>query len=183
MRVFIKKYANLSACTVLDDDLIKSMKNIYIIGLLWACSTWTMAETVGNNKTAPTPQQVAKANAIRVTTRPEIMGLWGMEIPNNKKCVEYYNFRGSSDVVIKSGQEWSYGLYDYQPSEDHQERLPALILQIKYDNNEKDCSGQAQDQTGEVSQYFVKWSNDHTIDFCASEKGDKCFATLRRVLP
>lgn len=183
MRVFIKKYANLSACTVLDDDLIKSMKNIYIIGLLWACSTWTMAETVVNNKTAPMPQQVAKANAIRVTTRPEIMGLWGMEIPNNKKCVEYYNFRGSSDVVIKSGQEWSYGLYDYQPSEDHQERLPALILQIKYDNNEKDCSGQAQDQTGEVSQYFVKWSNDHTIDFCASEKGDKCFATLRRVLP
>jgi hypothetical protein len=183
MRVFIKKYANLSACTVLDDDLIKSMKNIYIIGLLWACSTWTMAETVVNNKTVPTPQQVAKANAIRVTTRPEIMGLWGMEIPNNKKCVEYYNFRGSSDVVIKSGQEWSYGLYDYQPSEDHQERLPALILQIKYDNNEKDCSGQAQDQTGEVSQYFVKWSNDHTIDFCASEKGDKCFATLRRVLP
>ncbi|MGN5764341.1 hypothetical protein ACNQO6_08295 [Acinetobacter calcoaceticus] len=159
------------------------MKNIYIIGLLWACSTWTMAETVVNNKAAPTPQQVAKASAIRVTTRPEIMGLWGMEIPNNKKCVEYYNFRGSSDVVIKSGQEWSYGLYDYQPSEDHQERLPALILQIKYDNNEKDCSGQAQDQTGEVSQYFVKWSNDHTIDFCASEKGDKCFATLRRVLP
>ncbi len=183
MHAFIKKYANLSACTVLDDDLIKSMKNIYIIGLLWACSTWTMAETVVNNKAAPTPQQVAKASAIRVTTRPEIMGLWGMEIPNNKKCVEYYNFRGSSDVVIKSGQEWSYGLYDYQPSEDHQERLPALILQIKYDNNEKDCSGQAQDQTGEVSQYFVKWSNDHTIDFCASEKGDKCFATLRRVLP
>lgn len=183
MHAFIKKYANLSACTVLDDDLIKSMKNIYIIGLLWACSTWTMAETVVNNKAAPTPQQVAKASAIRVTTRPEIMGLWGMEIPNNKKCVEYYNFRGSSDVVIKSGQEWSYGLYDYQPSEDHQERLPALILQIKYDNNEKDCSGQAQDQTGEVSQYFVKWSNDHTIDFCASEKGDKCFATLHRVLP
>ncbi len=183
MHVFNQKYANLSACTVLDDDLIKSMKNIYIIGLLWACSTWTMAETVVNNKAAPAPQQVTKANAIRVTTRPEIMGLWGMEIPNNKKCVEYYNFRGSSDVVIKSGQEWSYGLYDYQPSEDHKERLPALILQIKYDNNEKDCSGQAQDQTGEVSQYFVKWSNDHTIDFCANEKGDKCFATLRRVLP
>ncbi|CAM4162352.1 MULTISPECIES: hypothetical protein [Acinetobacter] len=159
------------------------MKNIYIIGLLWACSTWTMAETVVNDKAAVTPQQIAKANAIRVTTRPEIMGLWGMEIPNNKKCVEYYNFRGASDVVIKSGQEWSYGLYDYQPSEDHKERLPALVLQIKYDNNEMDCSGQKQDQTGEVSQYFVKWANDSTIDFCASEKGDKCFATLRRVLP
>ena len=158
------------------------MKNIYIIGLLWACSTWTMADTVVNAKTV-TPQQIAKANTIRVTSRPEIMGLWGMEITNNKKCIEYYNFRGMSDVVIKSGQEWSYGLYDYQPSEDHKERLPALILQIKYDNNQMDCSGQQQDQTGEVSQYFVKWTNDNTIDFCANEKGEKCFATLRRVLP
>ena len=166
----------------LDYDLIKSMKNIYIIGLLWACSTWTMAHTVVNAKTVTT-QQIAKANTIRVTSRPEIMGLWGMEITNNKKCVEYYNFRGMSDVVIKSGQEWSYGLYDYQPSEDHNERLPALILQIKYDNNQMDCSGQQQDQTGEVSQYFVKWANDNTINFCANEKGEKCFATLRRVLP
>ena len=87
------------------------MKNIYIIGLLLACSTWTMADTVVTDK-ATTVQQAAKANAIRVTTRPEIMGLWGMEIPNNKKCTEYYNFRGMSDVVIKSGNEWSYGLYD-----------------------------------------------------------------------
>ena len=156
------------------------MKNIYIIGLLWACSTWSMAEVVVNAKAA-TAQKSAKA--ITVTTRPEIMGLWGMEITNNKKCIEYYNFRGMSDVVIKSGQEWSYGLYDYQPSEDHKERLPALILQIKYDNNQMDCSGQQQDQTGEVSQYFVKWTNDNTIDFCANEKGEKCFATLRRVLP
>ena len=81
------------------------MKNIYIIGLLWACSTWTMADTVVNAKTV-TPQQIAKANAIRVTSRPEIMGLWGMEITNNKKCIEYNNFRGRSDVVVKSGEEW-----------------------------------------------------------------------------
>ena len=46
------------------------MKNIYIIGLLWACSTWTMADTVVTDK-ATTVQQAAKANAIRVTTRPE----------------------------------------------------------------------------------------------------------------
>ena len=161
---------------------MKSMKNIYSIGLLCACSTWTMADTVVNEK-AVTAQQVAKANTIKVVTRPEVMGLWGMEIANNKKCVEYYNFRGMNEVVIKSNQEWSYGLYDYQPSEDHKERLPALVLQIKYDNNKIDCSGQIVDQTGEVSQYFIKWENDHTINFCANEKGDKCFATLRRVLP
>ncbi|TXJ05737.1 MAG: hypothetical protein E6Q26_00350 [Acinetobacter sp.] len=156
------------------------MKNIYIIGLLWACSTWSMAEVVVNAKAA-TAQKSAKA--ITVTTRPEIMGLWGMEIASNKQCVEYYNFRGVNEVVIKSGQEWSYGVYDYQPSEDHNERLPALLLQIKYDNNEVDCSGLQQDQAGEVSQYFVKWTNERTIDFCANEKGEKCFATLRRVLP
>ncbi|QER39783.1 hypothetical protein F2A31_08660 [Acinetobacter suaedae] len=158
------------------------MKNIYIIGFLCACSTWTLAETTANTNVVTTPQ-MATANSIRVTNRPEIMGLWGMEIPNNKKCVEYYNFRGANEVVIRSGKEWSYGMYDYQPSDNQQERLPALILQIKYDNNEVDCSGQQVDQTGEVSQYFVKWANPHTIDFCANEKGDKCFATLRRVLP
>ena len=49
------------------------MKNIYIIGLLWACSTWTMADTVVNEK-AVTAQQLAKANAIRVITRPESWG-------------------------------------------------------------------------------------------------------------
>jgi hypothetical protein len=26
------------------------------------------------------------ANTIQIETRPEIMGLWGMEIPTNKKC-------------------------------------------------------------------------------------------------
>ena len=166
----------------LDYDLIKSMKNIYIIGLLCACSTWTMADTAVNEQVG-TAQQLARANEVRAISRPEIMGLWGMEIANNKKCVEYYNFRGMSEVVIKSNQEWSYGLYGYLPSEDHKEHLPVLALQIKYDNNQMDCSGQTVDQTGEVSQYFVKWENDHTINFCANEKGDKCFATLRRVLP
>jgi len=59
----------------------------------------------GRKEKAVTAQQLAKANAIRVITRPEIMGLWGMEIPNNKKCVEYYNFRGMNEVVIKSNQD------------------------------------------------------------------------------
>ncbi|MCP5613370.1 hypothetical protein NL294_27060, partial [Klebsiella pneumoniae] len=80
-------------------------------------------------------------NTIRISTRPEILGLWGMQIPNNKKCVEYYNFRGGNEVVVNSGKEWSAGLYDYQASPDNtQEKLPALIMQIKYENNEVDCS-------------------------------------------
>ena len=71
--------------------------------------------------------------------------------------MEYYNFRSSNDVVIKSGQEWSYGIYEYQPSDDPKEQLAALVMQIKFDNNKVDCSGQKQDQTGDVSQYFVQW--------------------------
>ena len=49
----------------------------------------------------------AMSNTIRIQTRPEIVGLWGMQIANNKKCVEYYNFKSNNDVIIKSGQEWS----------------------------------------------------------------------------
>ncbi|WP_267530647.1 hypothetical protein [Acinetobacter oleivorans] len=161
----------------------KSMKNIYIIGLLWACSGLAVAETATQQPAEQPVRTASNPNAIRIVTRPEIMGLWGMEIPNNKKCVEYYNFRNSNDVVIKSGQEWSYGLYEYQPSDDPKEQLAALVMQIKFDNNKVDCSGQKQDQTGDVSQYFVQWKNDHTINFCSTAKGEQCFATLRRVLP
>ena len=99
-----------------------------------------------------------------------------MEIPNNKKCIEYYNFKGNNNVVIKSGDEWTSGLYDYQPAQDPSQQIPALILQVKYDNNEKDCSGNQVDQSGEISQYFVKWQNSYTINFCANEK-------LSNVLP
>lgn len=78
----------------------KSMKNIYIMGLLLACSGFAMAETVTQQPTEQPVRTASNPNAIRIVTRPEIMGLWGMEIPNNKKCVEYYNFRSSNDVVM-----------------------------------------------------------------------------------
>ena len=125
----------------------------------------------------------AMSNTIRIQTRPEIVGLWGMQIANNKKCVEYYNFKSNNDVIIKSGQEWSSGIYDYQPSQEERSLLSALILQVKYDNNERDCSGLQEDQTGEISQYFVQWKNSSTINFCSNEKAEQCFATLHRVLP
>ncbi|WP_130804788.1 hypothetical protein [Acinetobacter ihumii] len=162
----------------------KSMKNIYIIGLVSLCCSFAMADEAMPKKVPAKAQTMdLNANTIQIETRPEIVGLWGMEIPTNKKCVEYYNFRNANEVVVKSGAEWSYGMYDYQPSQDMNEKLPALIMQIKYDNNEVDCSGQQQDQSGEVSQYFVQWQSPNTINFCASEKGGQCFATLRRVLP
>ncbi|MCO8066078.1 MULTISPECIES: hypothetical protein [Acinetobacter] len=136
-----------------------------------------------NKNTQTAAQASAVANTFRIVTRPEIMGLWGMEIPTNRKCVEYYNFKSDNNVIIKSGDEWSSGIYDYQLPQDTTAQVPALILQVKYDNNQKDCSGNQEDQSGEVSQYFVKWQNPHTINFCATEKAEQCFATLRRILP
>lgn len=162
-------------------------KTALITALFLSFSSFTMAaEQTTQVQTAPASTVTAtnKTSYIRINTRPEILGLWGMEIPNNKKCTEFYNFRGQNEVVVNSGKEWSIGLFDYQPSPDNTlEKPPVLIMQIKYENNEIDCSGQKQDQSGEVSQYFVKWINKNQINFCASDKGDQCFATLNRVLP
>ena len=160
------------------------MKKIYLTTVLSLCSVSAIANEntiIDSAKLAPVTSETI--NKFRVVTRPEIVGLWGMQIPNNRKCIEYYNFKSNSDVVIKSGQEWSAGVYDYQPSQDPVNSLPALILQVKYDNNEVDCSGYQEDQTGDISQYFVKWKNAHTINFCSNEKAEQCFATLYRVLP
>ena len=159
------------------------MKKAYLTIFLILCSSVVMAN---ENKAVVATEEIGQAedsNPIRIVTRPEIVGLWGMQIPNNKKCIEYYNFKSNNNVVIKSGQEWSSGIYDYQSSQEERSALPALILQVKYDNNEVDCSGYNEDQTGEISQYFVQWKNPSTINFCSSEKAEQCFATLRRILP
>jgi len=159
------------------------MKKTYLTIFLILCSSVVMAN---ENKAVVATEEmdrVEDSNPIRIVTRPEIVGLWGMQIANNKKCIEYYNFKSNNNVVIKSGQEWSSGIYDYQSSQEERSALPALILQVKYDNNEVDCSGYSEDQTGEISQYFVQWKNSSTINFCSSEKAEQCFATLRRILP
>ncbi len=159
------------------------MKKKYLTIFLILCSSVVMAN---ENKAVVATEEmdrVEDSNPIRIVTRPEIVGLWGMQIANNKKCIEYYNFKSNNNVVIKSGQEWSSGIYDYQSSQEERSALPALILQVKYDNNEVDCSGYSEDQTGEISQYFVQWKNSSTINFCSNEKAEQCFATLRRILP
>ncbi len=162
-------------------------KTALIISLLLSFSSYTKADEAPPRAQATTTNNVMATNTtstIRISTRPEILGLWGMEIPENKKCIEYYNFRGSNEVVVNSAKERSVGLFDYQPSPDNTlEKPPALIMQIRYENNETDCSGRKEDQTGDVSQYYVKWINKNTMSFCASDKGDQCFATLRKVLP
>ena len=160
------------------------MKRIALLVPLLMCVSHAVFADEQNTVQATANNSTQITNTIRIDTRPEILGLWGMEIPNNKKCTEYYNFRGANEVVVNSAKEWSTGLYDYQPSPDNtNEKPPALVMQIKYENNDKDCSGNQTDQSGEMSQYFVRWKNTNTIKFCASEKEDQCFATLHRILP
>lgn len=158
-------------------------KTVFIIPFLLFVSFFANAEQNIQAK-AETADLQQPENSIRIITRPEILGLWGMNIPSNKQCVEYYNFRGGNEVVVNSHKEWSVGLFEYQPSADiTQHQLPTLVMQVNYENNEKDCSGNQIDQAGELSQYFVKWATPNQIDFCTSEKGNECFATLNRVLP
>lgn len=160
------------------------MKIHYFLSTLLLSTT--LASAAEKNKTEgmqPTQTSVPQTNTIKVNVRPEISGLWGMYIPENKRCVEYYNFKSKNQLVVKSGDEWSTGIYDYQPPQDPSVQLPALILQIKYDNNEVDCSGQQVDQTGEISQYYVQWKSPTVINFCTTDKAEECFATLYRVLP
>lgn len=122
-------------------------------------------------------------SSIQAVSRPEILGLWGMEVPKNPQCVEYYNFRNDDEVIINSAKEWTIGQYSYQLPEQRDGTLPAMLLKIKYDNNEADCWQQRVDQTGEISQFFVKWDNPNRIEFCAEENGEQCYATLHRQLP
>jgi hypothetical protein len=157
------------------------MKKIVLSIACSLCSALVCAEN-----SSPIASQAAvevDSSSINVINRPEIMGLWGMEVPNNKQCVEYYNFRANNEVIVNSALEWSVGQYQYHAPNNRAEVLPMLIMQIKYDNNQKDCSDTQEDQTGQVQQFFVKWNTPQQIEFCGTEKGQQCFATLNKKLP
>ena len=65
-------------------------KTALIISLLLSLSPYVSAETV--QPQATNPATVAATNTtstIRINTRPEILGLWGMEIPENFFPDEY----------------------------------------------------------------------------------------------
>lgn len=188
--------------TLLEDSFridIKAMKKIVFTTVtMLSLSLWTtfaVAQTADtesaqaqNNEQITNDEAqelVAAANSskINIQTRPEIMGLWGMEIPQNQSCVEYYNFSGENSMVIKSADEWSIAQYQYEAPSNRSESLPMLIFKISYDNNEMDCSGVKQDQSNELSKFFVKWVNQNQIQFCATQRGENCFATLNKQLP
>ncbi|WP_083698368.1 hypothetical protein [Alkanindiges hydrocarboniclasticus] len=121
-------------------------------------------------------------NKIVIVSRPQVTGLWAMTIPG-AQCIEYYNFMEKGDVVIKSGAEWTYGNYVYQVPAVAEPGTPVLAMRIQYDNLKTDCSGNAIDQRGEDQQQYVKWTGPASMEFCTTQDGSQCFASLRRVLP
>lgn len=157
-------------------------KTVFLIPLLF--SVMSLAHTEESEQSPASSQSAKPEPTISIYTRPQIVGLWGMDIPKNKSCVEYYNFGRGNEVVINSAEEWSVGQFDYQPSTENAPlAVGTLMLQVNYENNQTDCSGNKVDQSGELSQYFVKWNSPNQINFCANEQGKDCFATLKRVLP
>lgn len=157
------------------------MNKILIVPLMVSLSMTTFAQD--NVKNGLDKNKVQSTNTVKVSLKPEIVGLWGMPIPNNKKCTEYYNFQSNNNLIVNSGAEWSTGFYEYQPNQDADDKQSMLMINIKYDNNQTDCSGNRIDQTDEVSQYLVKWRDAKSFELCSVEENSNCFAILRKISP
>ena len=72
-------------------------------------------------------------NTVQIKNRNALVGLWAMQIPENQKCHEYYNFKSNQSVLIQSAKEWSFGHYTYQPSFDG--TLSLNLLASEHDRN------------------------------------------------
>lgn len=159
------------------------MKKILFVPLALCLSIHALAQDNQNSASDKKMSGSPSPNTVQIYMRPEIAGLWGMQIPNNKKCTEYYNFKSNNNLIVNSGAEWSTGFYEYQPSLNPEEQLSVLTIHVQYDNNQVDCSGNKVDQADEVSQYYVKWTDPKSFQLCSIEQAGKCFSTLRRILP
>ena len=63
------------------------MKKLLLFSLcLGGLVSTVFAEAPSESNTTSAAPTVA--NTIKIITRPEIVGLWGMEIPENKQCIE-----------------------------------------------------------------------------------------------
>lgn len=143
----------------------------------------TDSKTIDSNATGQNiAALVPDNNTIVIVNRPQVTGLWALSFAG-ARCTEYYNFMENGEVAIKSGEEWTYGNYVYQIPAVAEPGSPVLAMRIKYDNQKTDCSGNAIDQRGEEQQQYVKWNSPSTMDFCAAQDGQQCFASLRRILP
>lgn len=162
-----------------NNEFKSYMKRLFSAVLFFMSAASFAASPATTQQKAKLPP--APANDIVIVTRPAIYGLWAMALPNTT-CKEFYNFKENNAVVVNSAAEWSTGMYEYQPSvEDN--KIGALAIQMKFDNNQKDCSGEAIQQSGELSQYYVRWQDPNNIQFCSSADPKQCPVALKRLLP
>lgn len=120
---------------------------------------------------------------VRIVSRPLIAGLWVYRTPE-MKCGEYYNFDEQGNFLIQSGAEWSRGNYTLDLPEQGEEGLPLLTLNIRYENNERDCSGQQVDQSNQAQHQYVRsLLGGRQVQFCADAAGVQCLMGLQRILP
>lgn len=110
-----------------------------------------------------------------------IAGLW--VLPVTDRCQEKYNFSTDGRAFIVSAGERTLGRYEYEPPANGDSRLPILTLRLIHDNLQADCAGNAVDQAGEVTRYYVKATGNRQLQFCGTPDGRQCEMTLWRMLP
>lgn len=157
------------------------MNKILLVSLLCCVSLATFAQD--GSASGLYKNKAPASDTVKISLKPEIVGLWKMPIASNKSCTEYYNFQSNNKLVVNSGAEWSTGFYEYQADQEVDNKQGVLAMSIQYDNNQEDCSGNRVDQSGEVSQYLLKWRDAQSFELCNTEQANQCFATLSRVLP
>lgn len=200
---FVNQCANLSLFAILafyiDTQIVRNCmtpffstlsKRIGLLALLglsmnsWADNTPQTSTAVfaTAQQDSQTEQQESKRQ-LSILRRSNIIGLWQMHIKEKPQCIEYYNFLENGSLYVKSGKEWSIGSYQYLlPALGSDDTIGALTLNIEYDNNEIDCSGKKEDQSGEVQRFFAKIEGTQ-LHFCADDTGKECFAQLQKLLP
>ena len=124
----------------------------------------------------------SQTDKVDIFNRPIITGQWAMTVPGIN-CTEYYNFLENGNFVVKSADEWTAGVYGYQPAEQGENTAPVIAMRVQYDNLKKDCAGRMDDARGQEFQHYVTWLNDSSMAFCATAEGKQCFATLKKILP
>lgn len=102
---------------------------------------------------------------------------WGLVQPGTM-CVEHYRFLPSGEVFIESNKERVTGTYRFISKENGFE-LPAVMISFMTDNQQPDCAGSTDNQSGTSTINFLKKESDQKIYFCLDASGKNCPVYLR----
>lgn len=102
---------------------------------------------------------------------------WGL-VQSGTMCIEQYQFFPSGEVLIQSNKERVSGTYTYLEKRQGFE-LPAVVINFKTDNQQPDCAGNSENQTGTSTTNFLKKISDKQIYFCNDPLAKDCPVYLR----